>query len=327
MALRSAKLLFPKRAKKLQIIRTTSLSGLIVFMLVFGLWSKDFVRPNIFRQEKPHKVAVEQKTQLQETQPVKNNIDTQKTIPQDQDKEEQPEVAKIKKTQQLVLPIEKQATEIVTSKKSAEIVNQPKVKAPSTEFPLAESAGPELKEEDSQGSLSNGVKPPENLGVIITAPGENLGDMIRRIYGPWSFNPENVKTVLGVNPNLKSPELLQVGQKILFPTIPVKLTPKADEVWWIRIATLNNIESAYRLLRKHRKSTSPLLIIPSRDDSDQVLMNILLEEYFKNKEAAQQTVQALPDVFKAQAEILYGLNPKIFYYQVKQIDKNNDNTL
>ena len=151
--------------------------------------------------------------------------------------------------------------------------------------------------------------------------------MIRRIYGPWSFNPENVNTVLGVNPNLKSPELLQVGQKILFPTIPVKLTPKADEVWWIRIATLNNIESAYRLLRKHRKSTSPLLIIPSRDDSDQVMMNILLEEYFMNKEAAQETIQALPDVFKAQAEILYGLNPKIFYYQVKQIDKNNDNTL
>jgi hypothetical protein len=70
-----------------------------------------------------------------------------------------------------------------------------------------------------------------------------------------------------------------------------------------------------------------LLIIPSRDDSGQVLLNILLEEYFMDKESAQQTIQALPDVFKAQAEIMYGLNPKTFYYQVKEIGQNNDNTL
>ena len=330
MALRSAKLLFPKRAIKLQIVRTTSLSGLIVFMLVLGLWSKGFVTQEIYRQENQSKMAVEQKIQSQEAQSVTNNIETQEIIPQDQDKEEQPEVAKIKKTQQLVLPIEKQAPEVQTFVTPAigdeQVAKQPDQTRVS-ESQLNMVSVQEHQQEDSQGPLRNGVKPPENLGAIITAPGENLGDMIRRIYGPWSFNPENVKTVLGVNPNLKSPELLQVGQKILFPTIPVKLTPKANEVWWIRIATLNNIQSAYRLLRKHRKSTSPLLIIPSRDDSNQVLFNILLEEYFMDKESAQQTIQALSDVFKAQAEILDGLNPKTFYYRVKEIGQNNDNTL
>jgi len=331
MALRSAKLLFPKRAMKLQIVRTTSLSGLIVFMLVLGLWSKGFVTQEIYRQENQSKMAVEQKIQSQKAQSVTNNIETQEIIFQDQDKQAQPEVAKIKKkTPPPVLPVEKQAPEVQTFVTPAigdeQVAKQPDQTRVS-ESQLNMVSVQEHQQEDSQGPLRNGVKPPENLGAIITAPGENLGDMIRRIYGPWSFNPENVKTVLGVNPDLKSPELLQVGQKILFPTIPVKLTPKADEVWWVRIATLNNIQSAYRLLRMHRKSIAPLLIIPSRDDSNQVLLNILLEEYFMDKESAQQTIQALPDVFKAQAEIMYGLNPKTFYYRVKEISQNNDNTL
>jgi hypothetical protein len=172
----------------------------------------------------------------------------------------------------------------------------------------------------SPSLINEKFQPPEYLGDIVTAPGENIGDMIRRIYGPWSFNPENLKIVLAANKNLKSPELLQVGQKIRFPTIPVNLTSQAEKAWWVRITTLDNIQSAYRFLRKHRNLPSPLLIIPSRGDSDKVLLNILLEEYFMDKKSAQQAIQYLPGEIKKQAETLHGLDPGIFYYQVKQKD-------
>ena len=174
--------------------------------------------------------------------------------------------------------------------------------------------------DDSADSIGKRVEPPEYLGDIITASGETFGDMVRRIYGPWSFNPENVKTVMAANPDLKSPELLSVGYKVRFPTIPVALTSKAEEVWWARITTFDNIQSAYRFLRKYSKASSPLLIIPSRDNSGQVLMNILLEEYFVDKASAQKAIHALSDEISAQAQALHGLSPATFYYQLTPND-------
>jgi len=67
-----------------------------------------------------------------------------------------------------------------------------------------------------------------------------------------------------------------------------------------------------------------LVIIPSRDDSGQVLMNILLEEYFMGKESAQKAIHSLPPAITAQAEALHGLDPATFYYRVKQKDSMND---
>ena len=197
---------------------------------------------------------------------------------------------------------------------------KPPLAATASESQAATEVVPEPQQDDSPYLIDKPVEPPEYLGDIITASGETFGDMVRRIYGPWSFNSENVKTVMAVNPNLKSPELLYVGYKVRFPTIPVALTSKAEEVWWVRITTLDNIQDAYRFLRKYRKSSPPLLIIPSRDDSGRVLMNILLEEYFVDKESAQKGINALPAEISAQVQALHGLSPATFYYRLKQND-------
>ena len=424
ITLRTAKMLIPKRAKKLLVIRTTFLASLILFMLVFGLWSEKIETMNLHWQGQLLQESVPIKVLPQETQPVKPVKVTQKSSLSERTREAPPNISAIlKETIPPVIPAEEQIEGKVPAKKSAAVPNQPEVKASTTEVPVPESAevidnedmaelksvpevehlvtpaskeirevwpgytllamiqqvygpgylkkqyidqvvaaNPHLKNPDNleigdqvifpafyvqkevktlgvtraSESLPDTksdqepqqayfpdftekrVEPPEYLGDIITAPGEAFGDMVRRIYGPWSFNTENVKTVLAVNPNLKSPELLQVGHKIRFPTIPVTLTPKAEEVWWVRIITFDNIQSAYRLLRKYRKSPPPLVIIPSRNESGQVLMNILLEDYFMDKESALKAIQALPSVITTQAEALHGLSPETFYYRMKQ---------
>ena len=334
MALRSAKLFTPKRADKLQIIRTTFLSSLIVFILVFGLWPEEIKTLNATRQGDLLQVPVSQKVQPQETQPVKPLKVTQKTFPPEPTGEAPQKIsAVIKATLPPVVPTEEPVAGMAPAKKSTAVPNESEVKASTAEVPVLESvevvdeeAISELKPVYSPGFIDKRLEPPEYLGDIITAPGENFGDMVRRIYGPWSFNPENTKTVLAVNPDIKSPELLNVGDKIRFPTIPVTLTPKAEEVWWVRIITFDNIQSAYRYLRKYRKPSPPLVIIPSRDDSGQVLMNILLEEYFMDKESAQKAINALPALIKPQTEALHGLSPATFYFRMKQIDEKYNET-
>ena len=173
---------------------------------------------------------------------------------------------------------------------------------------------------DSSDLAAIPFEPPDILGEITTAKGETFGDMVRKIYGPWSFNTDNVTKVLAVNPKLKSPELLYVGYKISFPAIPVALTPKVEEAWWVRLTTFDNIQSAYRFLRQHWKSLPPMLIIPAKAGNGKIGMSILLEEFFMDKESAQKAIQALPAAFSDQAEALHGLNAATFYYRMTQND-------
>jgi hypothetical protein len=50
------------------------------------------------------------------------------------------------------------------------------------------------------------------------------------------------------------------------------------------------------------------------------MRNILLEEYFMDKESARKAIQALPFAITGQGEVLHGLNPATFYYRLKQND-------
>jgi len=161
---------------------------------------------------------------------------------------------------------------------------------------------------------------PEFLGEIIAIEDETFGDMVRRIYGPYSFNNENVEKVMAVNPDLKNPSLLSVGQKIRFPTILIALTPEAENVWWVKIITLDNLQSAYRFLRVYSKWTPPMLIIPSRNDKGQVLFNVLLQHYFADEQSARSAINELPASVTVDARPLNGLNPNTYYYWTKQED-------
>ena len=166
-------------------------------------------------------------------------------------------------------------------------------------------------------SVASRGETPEFLGEITAIEDDTFGDMIRNIYGPDSFNDENIAKVLAVNPKMKNSNFLSVGQKVRFPTILVALTPKTPDVWWVKIITLNDLQSAYRFLRVYSTWSPPMLIIPSRDDTGRVLFNVLLLEYFMDKQSAQTALNELPDSITVDAKALHGLNSNTFYYWTK----------
>ncbi len=166
-------------------------------------------------------------------------------------------------------------------------------------------------------SVASRGETPEFLGEITAIEDDTFGDMIRNIYGPDSFNDENIAKVLAVNPKMKGSNFLSVGQKVRFPTILVALTPKTPDVWWVKIITLSDLQSAYRFLRVYSTWSPPMLIIPSRDDTGRVLFNVLLQEYFMDKQSAQTALNELPDSITVDAKALQGLNSNTFYYWTK----------
>ena len=173
-------------------------------------------------------------------------------------------------------------------------------------------------------SVASRGETPEFLGEITAIEGETFGDMIRKIYGPYSFNNKNVKKVLLVNPDMKSSNSMSIGQKVRFPTILVAITPKAADVWWVKIISLDNLQSAYRYLRVYSKWSPPMLIIPSRDKAGRVTFNVLLQKYFMDNQSAQTALNDLPDSITADAKILHGLDSNTYYYWTKQEDKKSN---
>ena len=135
MALRSAKLLFPQRAKKMQIIRTTFLSSIIVFMMFFGIWSEQITTLNMSKPGKLYQPTVAQKGEPAEEIPFNQLKVRQKTTQTEQVQETQSKKsAAIKKTLPPGLPTEGQSAGIATAKNSPESPDQPGVKAATAKF-------------------------------------------------------------------------------------------------------------------------------------------------------------------------------------------------
>jgi len=156
---------------------------------------------------------------------------------------------------------------------------------------------------------------PELLGNIDVRPGETLGDMIRKLYGPWSFNKQNTREVLAVNQHIRRPDMIQVGEVVSFPALPVRLTPVAERVIWVEVARTEKIDDAYRFLSLHGGDAQLMLIIPSWDDRGELGFTILLEEYFGDKASALEAVRQLPDYLAPEAKLLAGLDRNRFFYK------------
>jgi len=156
---------------------------------------------------------------------------------------------------------------------------------------------------------------PEFLGEIDVRPGETMGDMVRKIYGPWSFNKKNTKTVLDANPHVESAHLLAVGDVVLFPAVPVRLTPLATRVLWVKINQIDRLDNAYRYLKRQAKESPPMLIIPSWNDQGELEFTVILEEYFGDMASAEKTIKNLPAALAAEAQLLSGLDRNRFYFQ------------
>ncbi len=155
---------------------------------------------------------------------------------------------------------------------------------------------------------------PPNLGAITVFEQETLGDMIRRIYGPYSFTPGNSKKVLANNPHISNKHMLSIGDQIIFPTMGVKLTPEAEETHWIHLVTIKKLQDAYRYLRIYAKEDLKLIILPSWSGHGVFQFDILLEENFvKQKDAESRLAQLSKDVYP-KATILTGLDRNFFYF-------------
>lgn len=154
--------------------------------------------------------------------------------------------------------------------------------------------------------------PPVVLGQIAAASKETLWEMIRHVYG--AYRPSLEDAVLNVNPHIPSPEKLQAGQVVYFPAVPAQLTGVDRTSWWIEVARLADLATAYRYVRDNPDSYPPIRLLPHWDRKNGLQFSILLQTYYFDPETAAEQMAELPAGQFGRAELVSNWNGGALLY-------------
>jgi len=266
--------IYPDRVTKIRRAGLAGFAGLMIAFILLGFEIKRYQPPQSVHLSRPHVVVKKTPLKKQYVAPPAN-------------KEE-------KQTAVIELP-----------------ENAEKMMPASPASPPEQLVAPTASFEDKTTQLPEAVP---LLGKIFVFEEETLGDMIRRIYGPYSFIPSNIKRVLEVNPQLGDPDMLAVGDVVRFPVIPVHLTNEAEHVWWLRLITLDSLQAAYRFLRIYNGRTPPLLIIPTRNGVGAFRFSIFLQRFFIDKKSVLKAYRELPATLFPSKAMVDGISKKHYCF-------------
>jgi len=163
-------------------------------------------------------------------------------------------------------------------------------------------SSPNIPEDDSSEATSllpanqdfGNKEMPVILGRVAAEKQETLWMLIQSVYG--YYNQNVMEDVLEINPHIKDPDNIAIGQFIYFP--PVERTPKSpsqSECWWVKIDEKDTLENALRQLRAYKNLFPKVRIIPHWNSRDGLRFFIILKEYFFSENQANQTIKNLPD--------------------------------
>lgn len=140
---------------------------------------------------------------------------------------------------------------------------------------------------------------PEEIGRIMVRPGENLWNIMRRIYGEPS--PFVARQVLESNPHIKDINQVKAGQTIILPVTSAR-APAPDEACWIVLETQPNLKKAYAgLMNIDNRS---LRILTHIDANQEIHYSVAWPQGFPTEQKAGEEMKNLPGHIRQSAYVL-----------------------
>jgi len=140
------------------------------------------------------------------------------------------------------------------------------------------------------------------LGRVILKPNETLSGLIKNVYG--SFNSKHFRSLILANPHIEDPDVVNVGQTILFPAIPLTIDPLPAEIWWVSLGDADSLEEAMQILRRLPKNEMQVQLIPYWNQRNGTKFTLLHKNYYINKTKALKKLQTLQSSSSPQARLL-----------------------
>lgn len=134
---------------------------------------------------------------------------------------------------------------------------------------------------------------PELLGTTEVHQGETMGELAKLVYG--TATPDIIQKVLDVNPHIKSPNRISIGQAISFPCIPAKTRYMTEQNFFIEISNEDILESAFEILRTYKKKGGeiPIKLIPYKNINSNQQFALIYDKCFTKKELMHKKIEEI----------------------------------
>ncbi len=146
-----------------------------------------------------------------------------------------------------------------------------------------------LKTETIFPGKSIGRSFPITLGVIKVKNKNTLGDLVAKVYG--LYNPKYQNFVLLANPSITNPNMICVGDEIVFPAIPATL--REPDNWMIEIANAQTLSEALFKIEAFKKRQISINLFPLWSKHNGLELKLIYKKTFKDKADAEKKIVEL----------------------------------
>lgn len=172
------------------------------------------------------------------------------------------------------------------------------------------SASTERKQKDvsneqiksSSKHSENVSRLPEILGKVALKQNETLWRLTQKVYGVADY--KHLNSLKQVNPKIKNPDHVEVGQLITVPAIPADVKALLTKYYWIEIEKKDSLESAIDVLRNHPDNAPSIRLVPYWNNREGLKFAVLLKDYFVDETFARNKLFNLPAMPAAKGKIL-----------------------
>ncbi len=144
---------------------------------------------------------------------------------------------------------------------------------------------------------------PKLLGSVSVASGDTLSDLIRQVYGAYTFDRH--QAVAAANPQMEDPHRLTAGDRLAFPALPEERTGGVDTTWWVLLDRADSLSGAMDKLRRMRRPDLPLRLLVYQAQAAPPCYGIVLPACFPRRSAAALAQRDLFQQTNLPAELLH----------------------
>jgi len=167
---------------------------------------------------------------------------------------------------------------------------------------------------DSQEMVTAPRAVPKDLGEITVSYGENLGNLIQRVYGEFDFI--RTRNVLSANPQLTNPNVLEIGDVIQFPAVPVQmeLPQNSSSNYWVILSEFDTLDKSHAFVRNLLASGIGVRVISRWKEGDGLRFEVVLKEYAGDRESAMKLARTLPPEIANGVKVSQIVEPDWVYF-------------
>jgi general secretion pathway protein A len=174
--------------------------------------------------------------------------------------------------------------------------------ADSVTRPPATSPVAAPRKDQGQNVIMRSKSPPEGpppaggrpllLGRLRVSDGDTLVQLVRRVRG--NYDPKYMASLLALNPQIKDPDDIAVGDEIIFPAQPVRISPLIHQTHWLQLDERQQLNRACEILIKYRDLGLKTRLVPYWSTMEGLRFVVLAAEAHPSLEAAHLQMTALP---------------------------------